>query len=55
MSIKNKETSLINKIILNDDKFTSKGEFINKLNLKIYTKKEYKNYFDINTKELYWF
>jgi predicted GIY-YIG superfamily endonuclease len=45
----------INKIIINDDKFTYKGNFINELNLKIYTKKEYKKYFDINTKELYWF
>ena len=45
----------INKIFMKDKKFTSKGSDICKLNLKIYVKKDYNNYFDLITNELEWF
>ena len=45
----------INYIFNNNIKFTNKGSNIDSLNLKIYTKKEYYEYFDnLELKELYW-
>ena len=46
----------INYIFNNDIKFTNKGSNIDSLKLKIYTKKEYYEYFDnLELKELEWF
>ena len=45
----------VNHLISNEQKFTSKGNDINLLNLKVYVKNEYKEYFDININELEWF
>ena len=45
----------INYIFNNDIKFTNKGSNIDTLNLKIYVKKEYYEYFNnLELKELYW-
>ena len=45
----------INHIFCNEKKFTSKGSDIESLNLKIYVKNDYKEYFNININELEWF
>ena len=45
----------INHIFCNENKFTNTGENINNLNLKIYVKDNFKNYFHLETNELFWF
>ena len=45
----------INHIFCNENKFTKTGENINNLNLKIYVKDNFKNYFHLETNELFWF
>ena len=50
-----KRLKQIDYIFCNEKKFTKNGSDINTLNLNIYVKKEFKNFFTINTKELEWF
>ena len=45
----------INHIFCNENKFTKTGDNINNLNLKIYVKDNFKNYFHLETNELFWF
>ena len=45
----------INEYLSNKEKFTKKGNDIKSLNLNVFVTDEYKDYFSINTHELYWF
>lgn len=45
----------INEYLSNKEKFTKKGNDIKSLNLNVFVTDEYKDFFTINTHELYWF
>ena len=45
----------INEYLSNKEKFTKNGNDIKSLNLNVFVTDEYKDYFSINTHELYWF
>lgn len=45
----------INEYLSNKEKFTKKGNDIKSLNLNVFVTDEYKDFFSINTHELYWF
>lgn len=45
----------LSKILDNDKKWTKNSPLITSQNLKIYTIEMYKNLFNVETKELYWF
>lgn len=45
----------INEYLSNKEKFTKKGNDIKSLNLNVFVTDEYKDFFTINTNELYWF
>lgn len=45
----------INEYLSNKDRFTKKGNDIKSLNLNVFVTDEYKDFFTINTHELYWF